>query len=231
MALNVITLIGRLTRDPELRYSPSGVAVCKFGLAVDRDRRNKDGEKETDFFDVLTFNKQAEVVNTNLQKGRLVGVNGSIQIRNYESNGVKGKAVEVVANNVQFLDYPKDGNGNSGGGNNGNNRPPNNQPPNNGYNGPPAGGGGYVPPSNNGYNGPPNGGYNGPPPNNGYNGPPNNGYGGPPNNQSHNNAYNGQPGGPPNNGYNGPPGNGQNQGGYNGPSGNNNQWSEDDIPF
>ena len=168
MSLNVCTLIGRLTRDPELRHSPSGVAVCKFGLAVDRDRRNKDGEKETDFFDVLTFNKQAEVVNTNLQKGRLVGVNGSIQIRVYEANGVKGKAVEVVANSVQFLDYPKDG---QGGGQQGQQQrqqtPPPNQPPQGGYIHPPAGGGGYQQPPNNGYQQPPGGqqqgGYNQPP--------------------------------------------------------------------
>ena len=172
MSLNVCTLIGRLTRDPELRYTPNNVAVCKFGLAVDRDRKNKDGEKETDFFDVLTFNKQAEVINTNLQKGRLVGVNGSVQIRNYESNGTKGKAVEVIANNVQFLDYPKDGQGGNGqlqGSGQQQQQQQRQGPPNNNYQqGPPQGGGGYVPP--------PSDGYQQQPPQVGYQGPPNNGY-------------------------------------------------------
>jgi len=181
LSLNVCTLIGRLTRDPELRYTPSSVAVCKFGLSVDRDRKNKDGEKETDFFDVLTFNKQAEIVNTNLQKGRLVAVNGSIQVRVYESNGTKGKAVEVVANNVQFLDYPKDGQQQQGNGQGQQQGPPN------GYQGPPQCGGGYVPPPGNGYQ-------QGPPQGNGYQqGPPNNGYQQPPQGQQQGQQRQGQP--------------------------------------
>lgn len=108
--LNNIVLIGRLTRDPELRYTPSGVAVTKIALAVDRGFTNKQGEKETDFIDVVVWQKLAENCASYLDKGRLVAVEGRLQIRSYEDKeGIRRKAAEVVARNVKFLDKAKDG--------------------------------------------------------------------------------------------------------------------------
>lgn len=108
--LNKVILIGRLTRDPELRYTPNGVAVAKFTLAVDRSRTNRQGERETDFIDIVVWQKQAETVANFLGKGRLVAVDGRLQIRSYDDNqGVKRKVAEVVAERVQFLDRPKEG--------------------------------------------------------------------------------------------------------------------------
>ncbi len=107
--LNTIILIGRLTRDPEMRYTASGIAVSRFTLAVDRPFTNQQGEKETDFIDIVTWRKLAEVVTNNLGKGRLVAVEGRLQIRPYETqDGQKRRATEVVAKNVRFLDWPKD---------------------------------------------------------------------------------------------------------------------------
>ena len=103
--LNRIILIGRLTRDPELRYTPNGKAVAGFSLAVDRGRTNAQGEKETDFIDIVVWDKQAETCANYLGKGRLVAVEGRLQIRSYETqDGQKRKAAEVVAQNVRFLD-------------------------------------------------------------------------------------------------------------------------------
>lgn len=120
--LNKIILIGRLVRDPELKYTTNGVAVTKFTLAVDRPQFNKDREKETDFIDIIVWQKLAEVCANNLGKGRLVAVEGRLQIRSYDdSQGIRRKAAEVVAETVKFLDWPKDaeGNGNGGGYNGG----------------------------------------------------------------------------------------------------------------
>mgnify|MGYP001132721429 CR=1 FL=1 len=101
--MNTVTLTGRLTRDPELRYSANGNAVCKFGLAVKR-RFSRD---EVDFFDCVTFNKTAETVAEHCQKGRLVGIEGWLQQNRWETNdGQKRSRVEVVADNVEFLDWP-----------------------------------------------------------------------------------------------------------------------------
>lgn len=108
--LNRIVLIGRLTRDPELRYTPSGVAVASFSLAVDRPFSNQQGERETDFIDIVAWRKLAETVSGHLQKGRLVAVQGRLQIRSYETqDGQRRKAAEVVADDVRFLDRPRDG--------------------------------------------------------------------------------------------------------------------------
>jgi len=110
--LNTIILIGRLTRDPELRYTPSGVTVAKFTLAVDRGFTNQQGERETDFIDVVVWQSLAENCSNYLGKGRLVAVEGRLQIRSYEDReGVRRKVSEVVARNVKFLDRAKDGNG------------------------------------------------------------------------------------------------------------------------
>lgn len=106
---NRIILIGRLTREPELRYTPSGTAVAKFTLAVDR-RANKQGEREADFIDIVTWQKTAETCANYLGKGRLVAVEGRLQIRSYDDNqGVRRKAAEVVAETVRFLDWSKEG--------------------------------------------------------------------------------------------------------------------------
>ena len=107
--LNRIILIGRLTRDPELRYTPNGVAVAKFTLAVDR-RQVKDREKETDFIDIVVFQKQAETCANYIGKGRLVAIEGRLQIRSYDdSQGIRRKAAEVIADSVRLLDWPKEG--------------------------------------------------------------------------------------------------------------------------
>lgn len=99
--LNRIILIGRLTRDPELRYSSTGTAVGSFTLAVDRNNTNKD----TDFIPIVTFKQTAEAVANYLRKGRLTAVEGRIQTRNYENNeGRRIYVTEVVADNVRFLE-------------------------------------------------------------------------------------------------------------------------------
>lgn len=103
--LNVIVLIGRLTRDPELRYTPSGVPVVNFTLAVDRPFTNQQGEREADFIDVVGWRRLAETVAQYMQKGRLVAVKGRLQIRSYETqDGQRRRAAEVVAEDVRFLD-------------------------------------------------------------------------------------------------------------------------------
>ena len=103
--LNRIILIGRLTRDPELRYVPSGQPVASFTLAVDRPFVNQQGERATDFIDIVAWRRLAEQVTQHLNKGRLVAVEGRLQIRSYETqDGQKRKVAEVVADAVRFLD-------------------------------------------------------------------------------------------------------------------------------
>lgn len=106
--LNRIVLIGRLTADPQLRYTQSGTAVANFRIAVDRPRVNPQGERETDFIDIVAWQRLAETCANNLNKGRLVAVDGRLQIRDYEYEGQKRRVAEVVAENVRFLDWPKD---------------------------------------------------------------------------------------------------------------------------
>ncbi len=108
--LNRIILIGRLVADPQLRYTQSGIAVANFTIAVDRPFLNQAGERETDFIDIVSWRKQAEVVANHLSKGRLVAVEGRLQIRSYDDqNGIRRKAAEVVADQVRFLDRARDG--------------------------------------------------------------------------------------------------------------------------
>ena len=107
--LNKVILIGRLVRDPELRYTQSGTAVATFTLAVDRGFKNANGEKVTDFIDITVWKQQAENCANYLSKGKMVAVEGSLQIRTYEKDGQKRKIAEVVANNVQFLSPKDDG--------------------------------------------------------------------------------------------------------------------------
>ena len=109
--LNKVVLIGRLTRDPEIRHIPSGAAVTTFTLAVNRNFTNQQGERETDFIRIVAWQKQAELCANYLKKGRLVAVEGRLQIRNYETqDGQKRRVAEVVANFVQFLDRNRDDN-------------------------------------------------------------------------------------------------------------------------
>jgi single-strand DNA-binding protein len=103
--LNRVVLIGRLTRDPELRYTPNGVAVTTFSLAVDRPYTNQQGQRETDFINIVTWRGLAENCANYLKKGRLAAADGRLQIRNYENNeGRKVYVTEVVADNVRFLE-------------------------------------------------------------------------------------------------------------------------------
>lgn len=106
--LNNVTLIGRLTRKPELRYTGAGAAVANFSLAVARPYRSAEGEREVDFIDIATWRQLAETCAEHLDKGRLVAVVGRLQIRAYETqDGQRRKAAEVVAQSVRFLDFPK----------------------------------------------------------------------------------------------------------------------------
>ncbi|WP_210367601.1 single-stranded DNA-binding protein [Bacillus sp. REN3] len=103
--MNRVILVGRLTKDPELRFTPNGVAVATFTLAVNRTFTNQQGEREADFINCVVWRRQAENVANFLKKGSLAGVDGRIQTRNYE--GQDGKRVyvtEVLAENVQFLE-------------------------------------------------------------------------------------------------------------------------------
>ena len=109
--LNHITIMGRLTRDPEMRSTQSGVAVASFTLAVDRDFSGKDGgEKQTDFIDCTAWRHTAEFVSKYFSKGRMAVVSGRLQIDNYTDNdGNKRKAAKVIADNIYFGDSKKDG--------------------------------------------------------------------------------------------------------------------------
>ncbi len=102
---NRIILIGRLTRDPELRYVPNGAPVASFTLAVDRPFRDQQGNRETDFIDIVAWRKLAEQVSQYMTKGRMVAVEGRLQIRSYETqDGQRRKVAEVVADGIRFLD-------------------------------------------------------------------------------------------------------------------------------
>ncbi|WP_263560000.1 single-stranded DNA-binding protein [Paenibacillus polymyxa] len=106
--LNRVILIGRLTKDPELRYTPSGVANCTYTLAVDRPFTNQDGEREADFLQIVTWRQLAETCANYLKKGRLTAVEGRVQVRNYENNeGKRVYVTEIVADNVRFLESSK----------------------------------------------------------------------------------------------------------------------------
>lgn len=106
--LNAVSLVGRLTRDPELKYTPNGIAVASITLAVNRPFSNNQGEKEADFINVVIWRKQAENTANYMRKGSLVGIEGRLQSRNYENNeGKKVFIVEVIAENVSFLESKK----------------------------------------------------------------------------------------------------------------------------
>ena len=107
--MNKITLIGNLTRDPELSQLPSGESVCKFAIAVNRNFTNANGERETDFFNITAWRGLGENCAKYLAKGRKVCVVGSVQIRNYEDkDGNRRTAVDVVAEDIEFLSSRND---------------------------------------------------------------------------------------------------------------------------
>src|SRR5438270_1978790 len=113
--LNKVILIGRLATDPELKYTATGIAVTSFRIAVDRAfGRNADGEKETDFIDIVAWKQSAEFAANYLNKGRLIAVDGRLQIRNWVAqDGTKRRSAEVVANDLRSLDRPRDPNAQS----------------------------------------------------------------------------------------------------------------------
>lgn len=103
--LNRVVLVGRLTKDPEFRTTQNGVSVTTFTLAVNRNFKNKNGEQQADFINVVVFRQQAENVNNYLSKGNLAGVDGRIQSRSYENKeGQRVYVTEVLADSVQFLE-------------------------------------------------------------------------------------------------------------------------------
>ncbi|MGE5627084.1 MAG: single-stranded DNA-binding protein [Solirubrobacterales bacterium] len=104
--MNKVVLIGRLTKDPELKFTPgTGTAVATFTLAVDR-RFSKDGQKEADFIPVVVWGKQAESTANYMNKGKMMGVSGRIQTRSYDAkDGSKRYVTEVIADEVQFLEW------------------------------------------------------------------------------------------------------------------------------
>lgn len=114
--LNRVILIGRLTKDPELRYTPAGVAVTQFTLAVDRPVA-AGKEKEADFINIVTWRQLAETCANYLRKGRLTAVEGRIQVRNYDNNeGKRVYVTEVIADNVRFLESSGSGSSNQSSG-------------------------------------------------------------------------------------------------------------------
>lgn len=107
--LNKIVIMGRLTRDPELRRTQSGTAVTSFSIACDRDFKSQSGEKETDFIDVVAWRNTAEFVSKYFAKGRMAIVEGRLQIRDWtDNNGGKRRSAEVVADNIYFGDSKRD---------------------------------------------------------------------------------------------------------------------------
>ena len=107
--LNKIIIMGRLTRDPELRRTQGGTAATSFTMAVDRDFKSQSGEKETDFIDVVAWRNTGEFAAKYLAKGRMAAVEGRIQVRDWQDkDGNRRKSVEVVADNVYFADSKRD---------------------------------------------------------------------------------------------------------------------------
>ena len=119
--MNKIILIGRLTKDPELRYTQSGTAVAGFTLAVDRRFSNQSGEQETDFINCVAWQKAAEFVSWYFHKGKQMALEGRLQVRSYDGNdGQKRWVTEVVAEQIEFVGSKNDNNSNQGGGGTGN---------------------------------------------------------------------------------------------------------------
>ena len=106
--MNKVFLIGNLTRDPELTETASGVPVCHFAIAVNRNYSSQDGERQTDFFNCTAWRSTAETIARYTKKGKKVAVTGSVQLRNYEDNqGAKRTTVDIIVQDVEFLS-PRD---------------------------------------------------------------------------------------------------------------------------
>lgn len=118
--VNLVVLVGRLTRDPEVRYTPSGTAIAQLGLAIGRKYKDQSGQlkEDTTFVDVDVFGRQAETAGQYLAKGRTVLIEGRLQLDQWEdkNSGQKRSKLKVVGNRVQFLGGPGEGGGRSGGG-------------------------------------------------------------------------------------------------------------------
>jgi len=128
--MNRVILIGNLTKDPELRYTPQGTAVTTFTLAINRPRTNQAGEREADFINVVAWQKLADLCATYLRKGRQAAVEGRLQTRSYDNKeGKKVYVTEVVAENVQFLGARGNEGGNSDPGFGGGSKPSNGNDP------------------------------------------------------------------------------------------------------
>lgn len=109
--MNKVMLIGRLTRDPELRYTQSGTAVASFSLAVDRRFSNQNGEREADFINCVAWNKSAEFVANYFHKGKQMALEGRLQVRSYEGNdGQRRWVTEVIAEQIEFVGSKNDNN-------------------------------------------------------------------------------------------------------------------------
>jgi len=107
--MNTVAITGRLGADPEMKYTPAGLAITKFSLAVNRQKRNDEGEQETDWFDVTCFGGAAETAGQYLDKGALVGVEGRLQQERWETpEGDKRARVVIIANRVDFLETKAD---------------------------------------------------------------------------------------------------------------------------
>jgi len=103
--LNHITVMGRLTKDPELRRTQSGIPVCSFSVACDRDYKNADGERNTDFIDIVAWRQTAEFVNKYFTKGRMAVIDGRLQLRDWnDRDGNKRRSAEILANSINFGD-------------------------------------------------------------------------------------------------------------------------------
>lgn len=106
--LNQIVLMGRLTKDPEIRHTRGGTAVCSFSVAVDRERPDESGNRKTDFFDVVAWSGTAEFAERNLIKGRRIALRGRLQNRDWiDKDGAKRRNTEIVADALYFADSPK----------------------------------------------------------------------------------------------------------------------------
>ena len=101
--MNKVLLIGNLTREPELSSTASGVAMCRIGIAVNRNYTNSDGNRETDFFNITAWRNLAERCGKYLHKGSKVGIVGNLQMRSYEVNGEKRNTIDIIADDIEFL--------------------------------------------------------------------------------------------------------------------------------
>ncbi|MCL2382044.1 MAG: single-stranded DNA-binding protein [Treponema sp.] len=127
--INHVVLVGRLTRDAELKYTTSGQAVCKFSIAVNRRRKNGDQwEDEANYFDIVLWGRQGEALNQYLVKGKSVGVQGELRQDRWQQDGQSRSRIEVVASNIQLMGSSSGGQGSGGQGSYGNNRNENTAP-------------------------------------------------------------------------------------------------------